>query len=38
MEVDGIGLKQAQEIIDKLGQVTSAVPAFNATTGEIIDS
>ena len=27
-----------QEIIDKLGQVTSAVPAFNATTGEIIDS
>ena len=38
MEVDGIGLKQAQEIIDKLVQVTSAVPAFNATTGEIIDS
>ena len=37
-EVSGIGPKQAMEIVTALESQTSASPAINLTTGEIIDS
>ena len=37
MQVDGIGLKQAQEIYAVLNKIESTPAGFNATTGEIID-
>ena len=37
MAVDGIGPKQAEEIIRKLGENQDVVPAFNTATGEIIN-